>query len=267
MGRSEEREHRELYTTPLAYDIAFDVRDTGRECDFMLAVAQRLLGRPVRSALELASGPGYHALELARRDLRSVALDIEPAMVAWLEGKARARGLQVDVRRGDMRTFELEPPVDLAFNLFGSFGYLLTNEDIRAHLEAVHRALEPKGVYVLELQHPRRYLRHDQVTQDQWTRERDGVRVTTRWDIDASVPDPLTQVADIRSEFEVIENGRRRRIRTRGRQRVLFAQELCALVEAGGHFRVAEWFGAMDRKIRFDYSRSAWRMVAILQRT
>lgn len=266
MGRSSEREHRDFYTNPLYYDIAFDVRDTVKECDFMVGLAQRLLGRPARSALELASGPGYHALEFARKGLRSVALDIEAAMVGFLEVKAQARHLQVEVIHADMRDFALSAPVDLACMLFGSFGYLLSREDILANLEAVHRALEPRGLYVLELQHPRRYLRHDTVTRDEWTQERDGVTVTTRWDIDHSAPDPLTQVAEIRSEFEVVENGRRRRIRTRGRQRVMFAQELCALAEDSARFRVVEWFGAMDRKIRFDYARSAWRMVAVLQK-
>jgi len=261
------REHHELYLDPLAYDIAFDVRDVPHECDFMAWCVQHLAGRRLAAAVELGSGPGYHALRYAERGVRSAAIDIEPAMVEYLAAKARARGLDVDVRQADMRSFALDAPVDLAYVLFGSFGYLLTHGDIRENFAAVHAALAPGGLYLLELPHPRRYLRGDHTTQDEWTRERDGVRVTTRWDLDHAIPDPLTQVMDVRSEFLVTAGGRTRRLRTRGRQRAIFAPELVALAEGERRFRVVAWFGAMSRRIPFNYARQSWRMVAVLQKT
>ncbi len=265
-------EHRELYLDPRCYDVAFDVRETARECDFLLWCGERhgaglTAGRKgVSAALELAAGPGYHALELARRGKRSLALDIEPAMVEYLRTKAASRpetsGLRV--LQADMRSFQMEDgaTVDLAYNLFGSFCYLLTNDDVRAHFAAVRRALVSGGVYVVELPHPRRFLRSDVTTQDSWTNERDGVRVNVRWDTGHAIPDPCTQIMEVRSEFEVEEGGRRRRFRTHGHQRVFFAQELASL--AYPHFVIAAWFGAMDRRVAFDYSRKAWRMVCVM---
>jgi SAM-dependent methyltransferase len=222
---------------------------------------EKLAKRRLSSAIELAAGPGYHAVEYARRGLRSLALDVEPAMVSYLRERAPDT---LEVLQGDMRSFRLETTVDLAYTLFGSFCYLLTNDDVRAHFEAVWHALGEGGIYVIEIPHPRKWLHHDVTTQDQWTRERDGVRVTTRWDIDQAVPDPLTQCMEVRSEFEVVENGRRSKVRTRGRQRAFFAQEVLAL--AAGRFRVLGWYGAMDRKVPFDYARKAWRMVPVLQK-
>lgn len=258
--------HRDFYEHPRLYDIAFDVRDTARECDFMAWCVEKLGKRPLRRALELAAGPGYHALEYASRGVQTVALDIEPAMVRWLREKAREWSAtpSLEVVEADMRSFALSEPVDLAYILFGSFCYLLTHDDARAHIESVYGALSDGGVYVIELPHPRKFLRGEAVTQDEWTRERDGLRVTTHWDIGGAVPDPLTQIMDVRSEFDVEERGHRRKVRSRGQQRVFFAQELLALVH--GRFRVLAWFGAMDRKVRFDYARKAWRMVPVLQK-
>lgn len=266
-------EHRDLYLDPRVYDIAFDVRDTSRECDFMAWCVEKLARRRLASALELGAGPGYHALEYAGRGLRSWALDLEPAMVAYLREKAAAvprtrvrpqGAASLEVFAGDMRSWRADPPVDLAYTLFGSFCYLLTQDDARAHFAAVHASLAPGGVYVIELPHPRRFLRGDVTTQDEWVRERDGLRVHTRWDLDRAAPDPITHVMDVRSEFVVDEGGRRRKVRTRGRQRVWFAPEIASL--AAPEFRILGWFGAMDRKVPYDYARKAWRMVPVLQR-
>ncbi|NDD27517.1 MAG: class I SAM-dependent methyltransferase [Proteobacteria bacterium] len=275
-------EHHELYLDPLCYDVAFDVRETSRECDFMAWCVERLAGGRLEAALELAAGPGYHALEFARRGLRSVALDIEPSMVAHLRRKAsavakapppsllgrlgglRAQPRPLEVVEGDMRVWRAETPVDLAYTLFGSFCYLLTTDDARQHFEAVAASLRTGGLYVIELPHPRKFLRGDVTTQDAWVRERDGVKVTVRWDTGRAVPDPVTHCMDVRSEFEVEEGGRRRKVRTRGRQRVWFAPEIEAL--SRGRFTLLSWFGAMDRKVAYDYGRKAWRMVAVLQR-
>lgn len=260
-------EHRELYLHPQYYDVAFDVRETARECDFMAWCVEKLGKRRLTSALELGAGPGYHALEYARRGLRAVALDLEPAMAAWLRQKAARdpKTSALQVVEGDMRAYRAEPPVDLAYTLFGTFCYLLTHDDARRHFEAVHQSLAPGGVYVVELPHPRRFLRGDTTTQDEWMCERGGVRVHTRWDIDRAVPDPVTHVMDVRSQFDVEEGGRKSRVRTRGRQRLWFAPEIAALVD--GPFKILDWFGAMDKKVPYDYGRKAWRMVCVLQRT
>ncbi len=82
--------------------------------------------------------------------------------------------------------------------------------------------------------------------------------------IDGAVPDPLTQLMDVRSEYVVTEGGHTKKIRTKGRQRLVFAQEIVAL--ARGMFDIVAWFGAMDRRVGFDYSKKAWRMVPVLRK-
>jgi len=259
-------EHQELYKHPLWYDIAFDVRPVKQECAFMRDRFERLAKRKLASAVELASGPGYHALEFSRMRIRSLAVDLEAAMVEYLREKAERQETLVEVLQGDMRDFTLPYPVDLAYTLFGSFNYLLTNQDILNHFRAVYQNLAPAGIYIVELPHPRRFLRGESVTQDTWTERRGDIEVTTRWDVDRATPDALTQVCEIRSEFEVRTRGKRRVLRTRGRQRVLFAQEIRSLAETQGLFTVREWYGSMDSKIHFDYSKKSWRMVAVLQK-
>ena len=54
-------------------------------------------GRPPQSFLELACGPGTHAVEAARRGLVTAALDSSTRMVARAQGNARRAGVPVAV--------------------------------------------------------------------------------------------------------------------------------------------------------------------------
>jgi SAM-dependent methyltransferase len=63
------------------------------------------------SVLDLGCGTGRVALHLARRDHVVTGLDIEPALVATLDG--RARELPADAVIGDARDFELGVEFDL----------------------------------------------------------------------------------------------------------------------------------------------------------
>jgi ubiquinone/menaquinone biosynthesis C-methylase UbiE len=51
--------------------------------------------------LEVAPGPGYLAIELARRGLRVTAVDISHTFVALATANAREAGVDVDVRQGN----------------------------------------------------------------------------------------------------------------------------------------------------------------------
>ena len=68
-------EYNEVYGRAKYYDIAFR-RDVTREVDFLTELYQRHAGKPLSSMIDIACGPGYHALLFASRGVRTIGLDL-----------------------------------------------------------------------------------------------------------------------------------------------------------------------------------------------
>jgi ubiquinone/menaquinone biosynthesis C-methylase UbiE len=78
--------------------------NTGKNLDDVQALAARIAARLPAGAqvLEVAPGPGYLAIELAKtKGLRVTGLDISRTFVDMAQGNARRQGAQVDFRHGD----------------------------------------------------------------------------------------------------------------------------------------------------------------------
>lgn len=88
-------------------------------------------------ALDLACGPGRHALFLADRGWQVTAVDASRVGIELLEKNARERGLLVDARIADLERheFKIEPA---AYDLIGVFYYL--QRDLFPQLRAGVRA-------------------------------------------------------------------------------------------------------------------------------
>src|SRR5262245_1246625 len=98
---------------------------------------------PGSRVLEVAPGPGYLALEIARRgDFRVSGLDISESFVRIAKDLARAEGLDIDFRHGNASDM---PYPSGSFDLvvcraaFKNFMYPL------AALDEIHRVLVPGG--------------------------------------------------------------------------------------------------------------------------
>src|SRR5205809_7860380 len=64
--------------------------------------------------VELAVGNGRVAIPLVRETGRKViGIDLSPAMLAQARERARAEGVDLELRQGDMRELELDEPADL----------------------------------------------------------------------------------------------------------------------------------------------------------
>lgn len=137
----------DVYDHPRAYELAFAYRDIAGECEGLLLAAERSLGRPAVSAVELAAGPALHARELARRGLRVAAVDRSAGALAYVAAVAPA----IATVQADLRDFVLSAPVDLAFCPLSGFAYLLDDAAWHAALTAAAAALVPGGALVLEL--------------------------------------------------------------------------------------------------------------------
>jgi len=249
------------------YEIAFNFRDVRAEVDFLLGCYERFSGlrRPATAALELACGPGQHAREFARRGLRTGGLDLNPAMIEY--ARSRPYGAPVEWLVSDMRTFQLEAPVDLACTLTDSIVHLLSLDDFDRHLQSLAANLTPGGIYVIEQTHPREsFADLESYVETEWAVETRGVRVEIAWGTENDPFDPITQRGETTVRVRVTEKGRTFEIEDHLPQKTWLATEMEAAIRASGVFALVQRYGALDATTPFDNSPRARRMVSVLRK-
>lgn len=144
------RENAGWYEYPQYYDMAF--RDeTAQETAFIEAACAKYVGFPVRRMLEPACGTGRLVVALAESGYDLTGFDIRSEPLAYLRRKLARRGLSAKLFLGDMREFQLDGPVDAAFNTWNSFRYLLSESDAHQHLQCIANCLRPGGIYILAM--------------------------------------------------------------------------------------------------------------------
>jgi len=105
---------------------------------------------PVR-ILDLPCGQGRHAIELSRRGYDVTGVDLSPYLLGVARERARASGVRVRWRSGDMREPVAGETFDVVLNLFTSFGYFEEEADDRLVIRAAGAMLQPGGRFVLEV--------------------------------------------------------------------------------------------------------------------
>jgi ubiquinone/menaquinone biosynthesis C-methylase UbiE len=95
------------------------------------------------NVLEIAPGPGYLAIELAkRRNLRIIGLDISETFVAIARGNAEKAGVEIDFQHGDVSAMPFE---NEKFDfLICTSAFKNFSEPLKA-LNEMHRVLQPGG--------------------------------------------------------------------------------------------------------------------------
>lgn len=250
------------YSAPLYYDIAFNVFRK-LECDFLEGCFAKHAVGPVRRVLDIACGTGPHLIRLARRGYELTGLDLSAENLAYVKARASRNGLPIDVIRADMTDFQLEPRFDAAICLQDSQGHLLTNEAILSHFRAVAHAVRPGGLYIFDRMVPNNWAHP--ATRWSWTRRqgRITVRATFRTMLDI---DEVSQVCREEITLEVQEGKKRRIIRHRYPTRVVFPQELRALIRLSGEFELVAWHPNFHLHRRLEDTKRPLMIVAVLRR-
>lgn len=131
------------------YDSFYGAKDYGSECDLLEALWTRTGAYPKR-ILDLGCGTGNHSIELARRGYVVTGVDRSPSMIAIAEGKARAAGVDIDLRVADLRELEVGSTFDAAISMFAVMGYLTTDAELKDALIAVRKHLTPGSTLVFD---------------------------------------------------------------------------------------------------------------------
>jgi SAM-dependent methyltransferase len=144
MGEPVERFFNDV--TPLVYDLQLGAPDE----DFWVELC-REAGGPV---LELGCGTGRMVLPLARAGLDVVGIDLSEPMLRVarerLAEEPEEVRRRVQLRHGDMRE-RVPGAYGRAIIPVGTFTMLLTEEDQRRTVRAVHDALQEGGLFALHL--------------------------------------------------------------------------------------------------------------------
>ncbi len=117
------------------------------EVDAALALA----GVEQGPILDLACGPGRHAIELARRGHAVTGVDLSAYLLNVARQRAGEAGVEVEFVRADSRAFVRPEAFRLALHLFSSFGYFDDRANDLRVLRNVHRSLQPGGTLVIDL--------------------------------------------------------------------------------------------------------------------
>ena len=118
------------------------------ELDDDLRQALEQLGLQGGRALDLGTGPGTQAMQLARRGFDVTATDISEAAIQLARAKAEAQGLSVTWMQDDILSTRLTGPFDLIFDR-GCF-HVLPTERQPDYVSTVAGLLKPSGYFFLK---------------------------------------------------------------------------------------------------------------------
>lgn len=110
-----------------------------------------LVGETPRRVLDLACGPGRHAMAAARQGLHVVGVDRSAFLLQKAQDRAVREGLEIQWVHADMREAVQTPAVDLVLNLFTSFGYFDDDSENQRVLQNAHDSLHPGGTLVVDV--------------------------------------------------------------------------------------------------------------------
>ena len=260
-----------IYDEPELYELACAYRDVRGDVDALerwylrhAALAGPDGGGP-GSVLELAAGQADHSLELARRGVRAVALDLSPAMCARARDKARREGLDLEVVHADMRDFALPQRFGLVITMLNSVCHLMDLDDLVAHLRAAAAHTMPGGLYIMELAHPADVLTMVPRTSSEWDSDLGARQVHVRWGGGDDAIDPVTQVTREHVLITVRDGAGSRTLADVVPNRFWTGTEVTAAVRLAGGFTVAACYGDFADGVSVS-APEAWRMIIVLRR-
>lgn len=211
------------------------------------------LMRPEAGArfLDLACGPGRHALELARRGHPVTGVDRTRPYLERLRQSAEAESLDVEIVNRDMRLFRRPAAYDAAICYFTSFGYFRDPTDDLRVATNVYDSLSSGGRFLVDVLgkevlargylerwwkwlEPDLLLLEEREVQEAWS------RLYTRW--------TLLRGAERKSYTMV--------------NRIYSGTELSALLRQAG-FDHVRLFGTPRGG---PYDRTSWRLIAVAEK-
>ncbi|MGJ8664655.1 MAG: class I SAM-dependent methyltransferase [Marinicella sp.] len=131
------------------YDCMFDHESfvtANEECKQVLS----LLDRPVKSALDLACGPGRHVLGFAKLGINITGVDLSAYLLNQAANHIDQEQLNANLVHCDLLAYEPAQKFDLITNLFTSFGYYSKPTENQQVLNNAYNWLNQGGALVVD---------------------------------------------------------------------------------------------------------------------
>jgi len=210
-----------------------------------------LLGlKPGARILDLCSGPGRHAMELARQGFRVTAVDRTRAYLDRARKAARGLGLEIEFVEADMREFVRARAFDAVINMYTSFGFFDDDAENARVLENIYLSLGTGGSVLIDLNSKEIATRNFQ--ERTWLEIDDVLLLIQQW-VD-------TSWRTLETRWILVREGRSRELRWK--LRLYSSEELKKLLKSKG-FRAVRLYGAMTGA---PFDRFARRLVAVGQK-
>lgn len=255
----------EVYRYPRYYDIGYRW-NTDAECDFIDACLKAHGPAHAKRLLDIGCGTGRHLITLAKRGYQLTGVDIRPEMIAYVQEQAKQAGVRATVSVDDLRRLSVRGTCDAAYCFMDTFRFLLTNEEILAHLRTVASLLATGGLYLVDFWIPRQW---DLIGNEihQWEQTEGDTTVRVFYLQHPESVDPIDQTFEDELVFEVQEGDQHTEIRGGStRTRLLLPQEFRMLAERDGLFSLLTTHGEFDLSKPLDHDSLSWRMISILKK-
>lgn len=167
---------------PAYLDVYLEMLTPERSTKEVDLIESNLALRKEERILDLASGHGRHAIELARRGYKNVVgLDYTPVFVEKAKKDAQAAGVKVELVLGDMRKLTYQSEFDAIYNYFTAM-FFFSDEVNQSILDGVGRALKPGGRFLMETMNREWLIRNYQARR--WHQVENGPRVLEKGRLD-----------------------------------------------------------------------------------
>ncbi|MCE9499879.1 MAG: class I SAM-dependent methyltransferase [Leptospira sp.] len=135
-----------LYTELAEY--YFDLEKGGRRFDEEIYFLDDIFKKhKIKSIIDLGCGTGEHVKALQSRGYEVVGVDSSDKMI----GEAKKRFPHCRFETGFMQGYQATHNYDSIVSLFGSFNYLISDEEVKSCLKLLQQNLKPAGLAILEV--------------------------------------------------------------------------------------------------------------------
>lgn len=251
---------------PEVHELAFSYRDYEAEVIFIELCWQQYARTENSRVLDIACGTGEHLRQFSLRGYDCGGFDWDARMIEYARGGFAEQELPIKIWEADMRSFDVEGKFGLAINMLTTINLLVTNEDLLTHLQSVSRALEPGGIYFLEMFHPREYGFPPNIPTSAWEIQRDDLYLECDLQHEMEELDPIRQKQKSVMRIDITRGEKVDRYLLARTQRVYLYNELRALVECATDFELIKCFGSFNFERKLDNSRRSWRMIPVLRK-
>ena len=172
------------------YDLIYKDKNYEQECLDIEEYFRRYSKREIKDLLDIACGTGGHSLIFARKGYNVVGIDLSPIMIEKAKRKAMEMGLNnVKFLVQDMRKLNLNIKFDATICLFGSFGYLTSDNEVLSTLRNIRMHLNDDALFIFDFWPP-------------YSIALSPIRTSIR----KIVSDDITILRLIKTDFSVINN-------------------------------------------------------------